>query len=117
MDLGTTFGFMDLVIIAGGIYVLYGWYLLVIKGEMKQGLIIPQSLSPKKCKDPEGFKQYMGPRTLVFGLVTVINGLLGLYQDFIAPINQIVYIASYVLFVAAIVWYIIATKKGQKRFF
>lgn len=113
----SAFSFMDLIILGGGIYILYGWYLLVFKNEIKPGLLIPQNLSPKACLDPEGFKKYMGPRTLIFGLSAVASGAIGLFQDFAGSVPPAVYWVFFVLFLAVVIWYMIATKKAQKMFF
>ena len=37
MDTGSMFGIMDIIIVAAGVYILYAWYLLMFKGEIREG--------------------------------------------------------------------------------
>lgn len=117
MDTRSMFGFMDFIVLAGGLYVLYGYYLLAVKGEMKQGLIIPKELNPKKCSDPEGFKKAMEIPTLIFGLMTLATGIAGLYQDFVRPLPFPFYWILFFAFLGVIVWYTIINKKATDKYF
>ena len=117
MNTATAFGLMDVIILASGAYILYAWYLLAFKNEAKEGVIIPKDVNIKKCKDFGAFKNYLAPRTLIFGLAAVASGGIGLYQDYVQPLPPAVYWALYVVFFAAVVWYILSAKKAMKEFF
>ncbi|MBO7709926.1 MAG: hypothetical protein J6S83_05625 [Lachnospiraceae bacterium] len=117
MDTTSMMGLMDLIVVGAGVYVIYGWYMLVFKNEIKQGLVISKAQDPKKCKDLEGFKSYIGPRLLIFGLAAVLSGGVGLFQSYVAPLPGIVYWIFYMIFVAVIVWFTVCTRKAGRIFF
>lgn len=107
---------MDLIVLGCGFYLLYAWFLLMYKNEIKQGVLLPQNQDPKKCKDMEGYKKYIGPKALACGVTAIISGGIGLYQDFVGPVSTILYEVFFVLFIVVIVWFIVGLKKGEKRF-
>lgn len=117
MDTSSMMGLMDLIVVAAGAYVLYGWYMLAFKGEIKQGLVISKARDPKKIKDLDGFRKYMGPRLLVFGIAAVVSGGLGLFQNYVSPVAAPVYWVFYFIFVAVIIWYAVCSRKADKMFF
>lgn len=117
MNTVSMMGLMDVIVVAAGFYVLYGWYLLTFKDEIKEGLVISKAQDPKKCKDREGFKKYIGPRLLVFGIAAICSGAVGLIQSYVMPIPNAVYWVFYIIFVAVIVWYAISARKADKMFF
>ena len=110
-------GFLDIIVVAAGAYLLYGWYLLVFRNEIKEGLLISKNTDAKKCKDIEGFKAYMGPRALALAISAVISGGMGLYQTYVRPIPTAVYWVFYVLFFAILIVFGMAARKAEKTFF
>lgn len=117
MDSNSAFGLVDILVVGGGFYVLYAWYLLVFKGEIKEGILVPKSTSPKKCKDLPGYQGYMGIRTLIFGIVTIVSGAVGLYQDYVTRLPVPVYLGALAFFLACVVWFAVCSKKAEKMFF
>ncbi len=116
MNVNQMFSIMDFIMVGAGVYLLYAWYLLKFKGEIKEGVLV-QSGQAKKCKDPEGYRQYMAPKLLVFALCAIASGGLGLYSDFVKPINSIVYLCFTGVFFAVLVLFVYYTKKATERFF
>ena len=108
---------MDIIIIAAGVYLLYGWFQLKFENYITPGIMIPKDLDQSKCKDLEGFKSYMGLRTLITGLCSVVSGLLGIISAYVVKINPVIYWVMYFVFFAVLVWYMVASKKAQKNFF
>ena len=108
---------MDIIVLAAGVYVHYGWFMLMFKGEVRQGLMIPRDVNPKSCKDFEGFKSYMGTRSLILGILAVANGAMGLYQDYVRPVHPVFYWIMFGLFLAFLIWYGYCTKKALKDYF
>ena len=53
MDNNSLFSFMDILIAGCGIYLMYCWYLLQFKGEVKKGVLLPDK-STAHCKDLDG---------------------------------------------------------------
>lgn len=116
MDTNSMFAFMDLLFLLCGLYILYAYYLLAAKNEIKEGVLIPKDLAPKKCKDFEGYKKYIGPKVLIFGIYATAMGGIGLYQDYVKPLPSMIYIPIYVLFFVVMILYLVATKKAEKMF-
>ena len=117
MDTNSMMGFLDVIVVLAGAYLLYGWYLLVFQNEIKEGLVISKNTNPKKCKDLEGFKKTMGPKLLVFGLIAVAQGGIGLFNSYVHPLPSFVYWIFYALFFVALIWYVITARKAEKEFF
>lgn len=116
MDTNSMFGFMDLIIVGGGLYVIYQYIKMIHSRKLETSALLPKEIDPKKCKDVEGYIQYIGPKMLTFGIVATLCGLLGLIQDYTQKIGYPVYLAGMAVFVAAAVWYSIAIKKALKEF-
>ena len=53
--MNSMFSLMDLVIAACGVYILYVWYLLKFKGEIKENILLPKDVPVKRCKDKAGY--------------------------------------------------------------
>lgn len=109
--------FMDILFIVGGLYMLYGAFLLIKKNEIKKGLILSNGQDPSKCKDIEGYKKYIGPRLVTFALCAVITGAAGILRYKIPDFPEALYWIIYILFFASIVWFAISTKSAEKKFF
>ena len=116
MNTNQMFAIMDFIMVGAGIYLLYAWYLLQFKHEIKEGVLV-QAGQAKKCKDPEGYRVYIAPKLLAFALCAVASGAIGLYSDYVKPINSIVYLCLTGAFFAVLVLFIVFTKKAQERFF
>ena len=117
METTSIMGMLDIIMLLAGVYVLYGWYLLQFKGEIKQGLLIPKDMDPGRCKDFEGFRKATSLPVLLTGLVALASGGIGLYQDYVAMLPAVLYWVSFVLFLGVLVWYMIVAKKAMKKYF
>ncbi len=110
-------GLMDLIVIAAGAYMLYGYYLLMTKNEVKEGIMISKAASGKKCKDIEGFKKEMGPKVLLFAVTAILNGCIGLISDYTGWIPAQVFWAVYVLFFVVLIWFVMQARKIEKKYY
>ena len=117
MNTNQMFAIMDFIMVGAGLYLMFAWYLLQFKGEIKEGILIPKGVNQKSCNDREGFRAYMGPRTLILGVMAMLSGGIGLYQDNVRRINPSIYWVFFFLFLAVLVWYTICSKKSMKKFF
>lgn len=116
MDTNTFYGLMDIIILGCGLYILYAYYLLMAKNEIKAGVLISQKVDPKKCRDFEAYRRYISPRVLALGITAVISGGVGLYQDYVAPVSFYLYVGLFVLFFAVMIWFVISIRKAEKLF-
>ncbi len=117
MSTGSMMGFLDLIVIGAAVYLLYGYYLLVVRNEIKEGLLIPKDMDPKKCKDIEGYKKYMGPKILVLAAAALVSGIIGIMQDYFAKASGMIFWVFMVVFFVVIIWFGYAVKQAEKRFF
>ena len=114
MDTRTAFGLMDVIVFGGGLYLLYAWYLLAFKGELKEGVLLPKDYDLRKIRDAEGYKKMMNMPTLFLAVSATLSGGLALYRDYFGGIPEALYWTVYGLFFVALIVFIVFSRKGQK---
>ena len=108
---------LDVIFVGAGIYVLYGWLMLRIKGEIvTTSILLGKDVELRKCKDLDGYKAYIAPKMLIFGIAAVLYGAAGLVNSYVTPLPGAVYGAVMALFLVVLIWYAIATRKGVQKF-
>ena len=107
---------LDVIFVGAGIYVLYAWVMMKTKGENITTILMSKDVELRKCKDLEGYKAYIAPRMLVFGIAAILYGAAGLVNTYVTPLPGAVYGAVMALFLAVLIWYAIATRKGVQKF-
>ena len=107
---------LDVIFVGAGIYVLYAWVMMKTKGEIITSILMSKDVELRKCKDLEGYKAYIAPRMLVFGIAAILYGAAGLVNTYVAPLPGAVYGAVMALFLVVLIWYAIATRKGVQKF-
>ncbi len=110
------FSLLDILITGSGLYLLYCWYLLMFKGEVREGVLLPNK-SNGKCRDIEGYRKAIGKKLLVLSLTALAAGGLGLYSDYVKPINTYLYLALTLLFLIVLILFVRTAKKAEKEFF
>ncbi|MBR2187868.1 MAG: hypothetical protein IJ860_00435 [Eubacterium sp.] len=113
--MNSMFGFLDIIILLCGVYMIYGAF------SLKNGGDLPQTFWNKdypipKCKDRAGFAAFMVPRLIGCGAVIVLDGVLGLIGDRYTDLSFLSFITMG-LVIAILVWYVIFTRKAQRLFF
>lgn len=116
MDIYSSFGIIDLIVIGAGFYGFYSWYLLVKKHEIKKTFLVGGTLTPEQCSDVEGFADHMGRKLLVLSVAMLLFGSLSAYNSYIAEVGMILWIGMAV-FLAVIVWYCLQLRKAEKLYF
>lgn len=116
MDTSQMFAIMDFIMVGAGAYLMYAWYLLQFKNEIREGVLV-QAGNAKRCKDIEGYGKYVAPKLLLFALCALASGGIGLYSDFVRPINSYVYLGFTALFFVVLVIFVRYIKKAQEMFF
>lgn len=114
-NMDTAYSFMDIIIVLSGVYILYNFYLLKFKGEIKETLLLPKDVQVKKCKDKAGYINEMAPKVLVLGIVVTICGFLGMLQTQKQLLGNW-YLLVMAVFLAAIVWFVVASKKAVTKY-
>lgn len=114
--MGNIWSIMDLIFAGAGIYVLYAYVLLKTKGEITTSILMSKDVNIRKCKDIEGYKRFVMPKILVFGIITVFHGVLGLVNSYVVPVPEAVYGVSMAVFFIILIWYATQTKKAIRLF-
>ena len=109
MNTDSIYALMDAVIVGSGVY-------MITTGKLRQSMLIPQNLDVKKCKDVPGYIAYTGIKQLIFGIVAIACGAVGLVQDFTQLIGVVPYLITIVLFFAYAIWFGFQIKKAAKMF-
>lgn len=116
MNTNSMFGLMDLIIVGGGIYVIYQYIVMVTSRRLTNSMLLPKEIDPKKCKDTEGYINYIGIKQLAFGIAATVCGGIGLLQSYTDKIGASAYFVGMILFVCVAVWYSVSIKKAMKEF-
>lgn len=111
----SAYSLMDIIIVLSGIYILYNFYLLKFKGEIKESLLLPKDIPVKKCKDKAGYIAEMSPKVLVLGIVITICGLLGVAETQMQLLGNW-YLLVMAVFLAVIIWFVVASRKALKKY-
>lgn len=112
----STFMLMDILIIGTGLYVLYLSYTTKKEGKLKESMLLPKNLNPKKCKDQKAYIEYITGKQYILSAIVVFCGLIGLIQDYTHAIGAYTYLACMVVVIAAIIWYGVLSRNAIKRF-
>lgn len=109
------YSMLDVIIVLCGVYILYNFYLLRFKGEIKESLLLPKDIQVKKCKDKAGYIAEMSPKVLLYGIVVVICGILGMTESQMGLLGKL-YLVVLAVFVAFTIWFAVQTKKSVKKY-
>ena len=107
---------LDIIFVGAGLYMLYAWFLMTTKGEVKQEVLMSKDIDLKKCKDLEGYKTYIAPKMLVFTVGALIYGGAGLVNSYVTPIPLMVYNILMVAFLIDLLWFAVMARKGTEKF-
>lgn len=113
--------FLDVLLLV--VFITGGAYSFWTVAEMRRGQALrpnkfwyPTNCAPAECEDPEGFKVYMRPRILAFGILCLLTAATffgGSYLSF-CP-KELVWVA-FVLGVGAVGLHLLAVRKAGARF-
>ena len=95
---------------------LYAWFLMKKKGEIKQEVLMGKDIDLKKCKDLEGYKAFIGPKMLVFGVGAVVYGGMGLVNSYVTPLPSMLYNVMMFVFLLVLIWFALMARKGTEKF-
>ena len=105
---------VDIIILFSGLYIVYSVITMKTSGEINS-VLLSKDMDIKKCRDLEGYKRYLFPRSLVMGLMTVVFGAAGLVNAFVVQLGA-VYSALVVVLMVVMIWYFVDYRRGIKRF-
>lgn len=100
-----------------GIYCLYGYYMLKVKGEITQSLFLPKNVNMYKCKDLQGYCKEAQMPALILGVIVLIYGAVELYNTYIHEVSGAVLAGMIILVFAALIFFCLRIKKINKKYF
>ena len=107
---------MDIIFAGAGAYMLYAWILMKKTGEIKTSLLLSKEVDIRKCKDLEGYKNFMAPKMLVFGITALVYGGYGLVNSYVFSMPMPVYWAVMAGFFAVLVWFSVQSRQSVEMF-
>lgn len=110
----STFGFMDILIILSGAYLVYSSVQMKRTGEISS-LIVGKGFDLKKAKDLKGYIDYMYLKSIIMGVVVMAGGGVNYLNDNYWNIPNFNLIVCGV-FLAVIVIYGKITIDAQKKY-
>lgn len=116
MDTNSIYSLMDAAILIGGLYVIYLTVKMMKTGELKQNGLMSKDVDIKKCKDPDGYIKFIGPKQMLFGALAIFCGVVGLIHDYTGAIGAYMYLVFILLMVVYVVYYAAQSKKAMKMF-
>ncbi len=105
----------DVIIAALGIYLVFSAWKMKITGEIST--LIINSLEISRCKDKESFIASIYSQTIIFGMVSLIFGLLGCINDTVYALGSVFDIGGVVVFIVAWLWFTREVRKKKEQFF
>ncbi|MCD8364066.1 MAG: hypothetical protein LUC98_14135 [Lachnospiraceae bacterium] len=108
--------FMDILILACGVYALYSAYILKTQGKIIQTFLLARDTKPEDCKDLPGYASAMSPKLYVMGGVMVAYGVISLINTYMVEVNSLYWVFMIVMF-GCLVWYAIAAKRASEKYF
>ncbi len=113
--MNSTFGFMDIIIMVSGAYLVYVAVQMKRTGEITSSAIIGKGYDIKKAKDPKGFIDYMYLKSIVMGVLVILSGALDYMNEIYWNLPYFSLIMCGV-FLVAIIIYCKISMDAQKKY-
>ena len=113
--MNSMFSLMDLIILGSGAYVLYCYYLLKFKGEIKEGLLLPKGTNVKKCTDKAAYTKEVENKILLYGIAVLICGGFGVLETQTGLLGKW-YLVVIAVFLAVTFWFAMVVKKSGEKY-
>ena len=114
--MGSIVSLIDIMFVGCGVYVLYVYYCLKFKGEIKETLLLPKGTDPKRCKDKEAYIAEMSNTVLIYGIAVLFCGVMCILEDEYRLLGNY-YLLVLVVFVCVTIWFTVQGKKALKKYF
>lgn len=110
------FGFVSIIILGCGIYSLYAYIKMKKDGHINVTLLLGKGYMEYQCKNKEEFMAKALPAVLLFGIVSMIYGIIDTIHYYVMPMGIADTIAM-VVFLVVLVGYMVYTSKLKKQYF
>ncbi len=112
---------MDFILVFDVIILVLGAYIVYTGIKMKRERNVPTLFFAKeelnRCRDTEGLADYLFPRTMIFGGISAVFGVLGFFHDVMGVLPEWINIVMMVVFLGAWGWFSWSLRKGKEAYF
>lgn len=123
MDINSMNSLFSMITLFFSVYCLYAWYQLRGGTIPQKFALLPKEFSPEKCLDQELYVRYLRPRLLVFSILMVLTGVvglldarLGLFEAMLPGRGVLLAILCTSVFpLAVVIWFCVCLRKIQKE--
>ena len=109
-------GFIGFFVLCCGIYALYSFVIMKVKGEINASILLGKDYTYKKCKDKEAYIAKTAPALFVFGLVSVIYGVIDVIHCYVHTMT-IVDTVAMIIFLIVLIWFGVYTRNLRNRYY
>ena len=114
--MGSMYSLMDILVFGCGLYIIYAYYMLKVKGEINGSLLLPKDTNVKKCKDKKAYISEIAPKLLAYGISVTVCGGLGLLESYKGFLGK-----WYLVLIAALLvvtfWFALTSRKCAEKYF
>jgi hypothetical protein len=113
-------GFLSIIILGAGLFVLYAWYNMVFNGVISESLFLGKHYDANKIKDRDAFIKKASPALLVFGVVTTICGAITTLRHYMFQESELLILldpVSNAIVLIVLICFAIYTGKLKKLYF
>ena len=108
--------FMSYIILFGGLYCIYNFYKMKIKGDLEGTIVLPKDARVQDCENQEEYIKKTAPPVLVLGIALTLESIMDIYATRTGSFKEI----SLVLFavvIGVLIWVLITLRKNNKKYF
>lgn len=109
-------GFIGIFVLCCGIYALYSFVIMKVKGEINASILLGKDYTYKKCKDKEAYIAKTAPALFAFGLVSVIYGVIDVIHCYVHTMT-IVDTVAMIIFLIVLIWFGAYTRNLRNRYY
>ena len=110
-----TFIWIDVLVAGCGLYIIYAYYLMKVKGIVKESLMLSKDVKFEKCKDKQGYIDFVAPKLLILGICVTLCGGIGVLNDYTQVLGH-GYLLVMAVFLGTVIWFSTTIKKAVNRF-
>lgn len=105
----------DLVIAGLGVYLIYSSLKMKRTGELSTIVVSQEDMA--RCKNKQGFIEAIAMKSVYFGSVALVYGLLAILNDLYAILGKYFNMVGAVVFIGAWIWFASALRKAREEYF
>ena len=108
---------IDIIVAGVGVYLIFLIFQAKYNGIIHKTFIWRRDDDPSKCRDKEGFVNYLFPRVIACGVVLIIDGVLGVINRQVKPFYEKFDLISIVVTFAVIFAFGFSASHAMKTYF